>query len=56
MAHFLRKDKLFVAYFWKVIHKYFFIKMNLLKGYRLDLIPKNSYFFSIIGLNLQKKV
>ena len=29
--------------------------MNILKGYRLDLIPENPYFYIIIGLNLQKK-
>ena len=27
--------------------------MNILKGYRLDLIPKNPYFYNIIGY-LQK--
>ena len=26
--------------------------MNGLKGYKLDLIPKNLYFYNIIGLNL----
>ena len=54
MAHFLRKDKIFVTFFGKVIHKYFLIKMGALKGNRLDLIPKNPYFYNIIGLNLQK--
>ena len=34
--------------------KYFFIKMNGFKGYRFDLIPKNTYFYNIIVLNLQK--
>ena len=28
--------------------------MNVLKGYRLDLIPKNPYFYNIIGLIPQK--
>ena len=28
--------------------------MNVLKGYRLDLIPKNPYFYNTIDLNLQK--
>ena len=50
MAYILRKDKLFVAYFWKVMHKYCFIKMNILTGYRLALIPKNPFFYNIIGL------
>ena len=25
-----------------------------MKGYRLDLVPNNPYFYNIIGLNLQK--
>ena len=54
MAHFLGKDKIFVKFFWKIIHKYFFIKLNALKGYRLDLIQKNLYFYDIICLNMQK--
>ena len=29
--------------------------MSVLKGYRLDLIPKNYYFYHINALNLQKK-
>ena len=28
--------------------------MNALKGYGLNLIPKNPYFYTIIGLTLQK--
>ena len=54
MAHILRKDKLFVAYFWKVMHKCCFTKMNILTGYRLDLIPKNPYFYNIIGETCKK--
>ena len=50
MALILRNNKISVAYFWKVMHKYCFIKMNILKGYRLDLIPKNPYFYNIIDL------
>ena len=36
--------KIFVTFFWKVIHEYFLIKMNASKGYRLSLIPKESLF------------
>ena len=52
--HFLRKDKLFVTFFWNVLHKYFFLKLNVLKSYRLDLIPNNPYFYNVIRINKQK--
>ena len=28
--------------------------MNALKGHRIDLIPKNPYFYNVNVLNLQK--